>query len=164
MAHIAELVGVTPAEVLGTASFYEMFKMEPVGRYMVNICTNIACQLLGGEELLDIGHEAGTRSPENLDDRVLDKVLGRGPVTAEKEGVGGQVTAPRANQLSETFVLVLCHPAPRLRPTSIIYRTDGRGCQNVVAAQDVVRPVARGQGTQVTASTGSCPSSRHGRP
>jgi NADH-quinone oxidoreductase subunit E len=53
MAHIGELVGVTSAEVLGTASFYEMFKMEPVGRYMVNICTNIACQLLGGEELLE---------------------------------------------------------------------------------------------------------------
>ena len=52
MAHIGDLVGVTSAEVLGTASFYEMFKMEPVGRYMVNICTNIACQLLGGEELL----------------------------------------------------------------------------------------------------------------
>jgi len=29
-----------------------MFKMEPVGRYMINICTNISCQLLGGEELL----------------------------------------------------------------------------------------------------------------
>jgi NADH-quinone oxidoreductase subunit E len=52
MAHLAELVGVTPAEVLGTASFYEMFKFEPVGRYLVNVCTNIACQLLGGEELL----------------------------------------------------------------------------------------------------------------
>jgi NADH-quinone oxidoreductase subunit E len=52
MEHIAELVGVTPAEVLGTASFYEMFKREPVGRYMVNVCTNISCQLLGGEELL----------------------------------------------------------------------------------------------------------------
>jgi NADH-quinone oxidoreductase subunit E len=52
MAHIAELVDVTPAEVYGTASFYEMFKFEPVGRYMVNICTNISCQLMGGEELL----------------------------------------------------------------------------------------------------------------
>lgn len=52
MAHIAELVDVTPAEVFGTASFYEMFKFEPVGRYMVNICTNISCQLMGGEELL----------------------------------------------------------------------------------------------------------------
>lgn len=52
MAHIGELVGVSSAEVLGTASFYEMFKMEPVGTYVVNICTNIACQLVGGEELL----------------------------------------------------------------------------------------------------------------
>jgi NADH-quinone oxidoreductase subunit E len=52
MQHIAELVGVTPAEVLGTCSFYEMFKREPVGQYLVNVCTNISCLLLGGEELL----------------------------------------------------------------------------------------------------------------
>jgi NADH-quinone oxidoreductase subunit E len=52
MAHIAELIGVTPAEVLGTCSFYEMFKREPVGDYLVNVCSNIACMLLGGEELL----------------------------------------------------------------------------------------------------------------
>jgi len=53
MVHIAELVGVTPAEVLGTASFYEMFKREPVGKYVVNICTNISCLLMGGQELLE---------------------------------------------------------------------------------------------------------------
>ena len=53
MEHIAELVGVTPAEVLGTASFYEMLKLEPVGDYVVNVCTNIACMLNGGEELLE---------------------------------------------------------------------------------------------------------------
>src|SRR3546814_19136886 len=35
--HIAALVGVTPAEVLGTCSFYEMFKREPVGDYVVNV-------------------------------------------------------------------------------------------------------------------------------
>jgi NADH-quinone oxidoreductase subunit E len=57
MEHVAELVGATPAEVLGTASFYEMFKRRPVGRYLVNICTNISCQLLGAEELL---HHAET--------------------------------------------------------------------------------------------------------
>jgi NADH-quinone oxidoreductase subunit E len=53
MEHVAELVGVTPAEVLGTASFYEMFKREPVGRYVVSVCTNISCLLVGGEELLE---------------------------------------------------------------------------------------------------------------
>lgn len=54
MEHIAELIGITPAEVLGTCSFYEMFKRHPVGTYLVNVCTNISCMLLGGEELL--GH------------------------------------------------------------------------------------------------------------
>jgi NADH-quinone oxidoreductase subunit E len=53
MVHIAELVGVTPAEVLGTCSFYEMFKREPVGRYLVNICQGVACHIMGAEELID---------------------------------------------------------------------------------------------------------------
>ena len=71
MEHIAELVDVTPAEVLGTCSFYEMFKREPVGRYMVNICTNVACQVLGGEELLEhaeekLGIKAGNTTEDGL--------------------------------------------------------------------------------------------------
>jgi len=53
MCHVAELLGVTPAEVLGTASFYEMFKLEPIGRYAVNVCTQIACMLCGADELLE---------------------------------------------------------------------------------------------------------------
>ncbi len=52
MEHLAELVGVTPAEVLGTCSFYEMFKLAPTGRYLVNICGTMSCQLLGADELL----------------------------------------------------------------------------------------------------------------
>ena len=53
MRQIADLCGVTPAEVKGTGSFYEMFKFHPVGNYLINVCTNISCMLLGGEELLD---------------------------------------------------------------------------------------------------------------
>jgi len=52
MEHLAELVGVTPAEVLGTCSFYEMFIRHPVGKYKIDVCTNLSCQLVGGEELL----------------------------------------------------------------------------------------------------------------
>jgi NADH-quinone oxidoreductase subunit E len=71
MEHIAELVGVTPAEVLGTCSFYEMFKREPVGEYLVNVCTNISCLLLGGEELLQhleqrLGVRAGSTTSDGL--------------------------------------------------------------------------------------------------
>jgi NADH-quinone oxidoreductase subunit E len=69
MEHIAELVDVTPAEVLGTASFYEMFKREPVGDYVVTVCTNISCLLVGGEELLHhlehrLGVKAGSTTPD----------------------------------------------------------------------------------------------------
>ncbi len=71
MEHIAELVGVTPAEVIGTCSFYEMFKREPVGEYLVNVCTNISCLLLGGEELLHhleqrLGVRAGSTTSDGL--------------------------------------------------------------------------------------------------
>ena len=71
MVHIAELVGITPAEVYGTCSFYEMFKLAPVGRYCLNICTNISCQLDGGWELLEhaertLGIRAGGTTADGL--------------------------------------------------------------------------------------------------
>ena len=71
MAHIAELTGVTPAEVLGTASFYEMFKRHECGRYVVNVCTSIACHLVGGDELLHhaeqaLGIKAGATTADGL--------------------------------------------------------------------------------------------------
>ena len=71
MVHIAELVECTPAEVIGTCTFYEMFKRKPVGKYVVNICTNISCQLLGGEELLHhaehkLGIKGGATTPDGL--------------------------------------------------------------------------------------------------
>ena len=66
---IAELVGATPAEVKGTAGFYEMFRFEPVGTYLVNVCTNISCLLWGGEELLEHACESlGTEVGGTTDD------------------------------------------------------------------------------------------------
>jgi len=71
MAHIAELVGVTPAEVYGTATFYEMFKFEPVGRYCINVCTGISCHLLGAWELIEhaeqaVGVKSGGTTPDGM--------------------------------------------------------------------------------------------------
>jgi NADH-quinone oxidoreductase subunit E len=69
MVDIAGLVGVTPGEVLGTASFYDMLHTEPVGRYVVAVCTNIACLLGGAAELLEhaedsLGIGAGGTTPD----------------------------------------------------------------------------------------------------
>jgi NADH-quinone oxidoreductase E subunit len=57
MAHVGELVGLLPAEVRGTATFYDMFHFEPVGKYVLAICTNIACMLQGAYRLLEHAEE-----------------------------------------------------------------------------------------------------------
>jgi NADH-quinone oxidoreductase subunit E len=67
--HLAELVGCTPAEVLGTCSFYEMLKLEEVGRYAVNICTDISCMLLGADQLLHHAEQKlGVKSGQTTSD------------------------------------------------------------------------------------------------
>ena len=53
MAHVAELLDIDPAEVYGTASFYDMFFTHPVGRHLVSVCTNLACLINGADELLE---------------------------------------------------------------------------------------------------------------
>jgi NADH:ubiquinone oxidoreductase subunit E len=50
---VAEFLSLTPALVLGTCSFYTMFKTGPVGRLVVSVCTNIACLVNGGPELYE---------------------------------------------------------------------------------------------------------------
>ncbi len=58
IAEVAALTGTTTADVRGTASFYEMFHLEPVGKYVVSVCTNIACLLSGGLEMLEHASQA----------------------------------------------------------------------------------------------------------
>ena len=69
MEDIADLVGVSAAEVRGTASFYDMLHTEPVGRHVIAVCTNIACMLGGAYELLDhveerLGVRVGQTTPD----------------------------------------------------------------------------------------------------
>src|ERR1019366_2080963 len=71
IAEVAALTGTTPADVRGTASFYDMFHLEPVGKYVVGVCTNIACLLAGGEDLLEhagetLGCAVGATSGDGL--------------------------------------------------------------------------------------------------
>ena len=87
MEDVAELTGVTPAEVRGTASFYDMLHTEPVGRHVVAVCTNIACMLGGAYELL-----------EHVEERLGVRV--------------GQTTADGEFTLEEAECLAGCDTAP----------------------------------------------------
>jgi NADH-quinone oxidoreductase subunit E len=71
MSEIADLCGVTAAEVRGTATFYDMLHTEPVGTYVVSVCTNIACLLGGAAEFLEhaeaaLGVRAGGTTPDGV--------------------------------------------------------------------------------------------------
>ena len=62
MEEVAEWAGITPAQVQSVASFYTMYKREPVGTYLVSTCTSISCMLLGSDEVMEaIEAEAGAR-------------------------------------------------------------------------------------------------------
>jgi NADH-quinone oxidoreductase subunit E len=72
MRHVAELVDVTPAEVYGTASFYEMFRFEPTGKFLINICGTLSCALLGANELMHHAeHTLGIKAGSTTDDGLI---------------------------------------------------------------------------------------------
>ena len=62
---IAAYLGLEPIKVYEAATFYDMFNRAPVGTYNIKVCTNISCDLCGGEEVLDrFLEETGTRPGE----------------------------------------------------------------------------------------------------
>ncbi len=71
IAEVAERIGITELDVRNVVSYYSLMRTKPVGKYHVQVCTNIACMLRGGNELLHhcskrlgIGHKQTT--PDGL--------------------------------------------------------------------------------------------------
>ena len=65
--YVAELLGLSYSHVHGVASFYTMYFKKPMGQFHLQVCTNVSCMLLGGEEIyshisnkLGIGHNQRT--------------------------------------------------------------------------------------------------------
>ncbi|NIR37870.1 MAG: NAD(P)H-dependent oxidoreductase subunit E, partial [Actinobacteria bacterium] len=66
---VAELTGLTAAQVQSVATFYTMYKRDGVGRYLVSVCTSISCMLLGGDDVLDaVADETGVPDGETGED------------------------------------------------------------------------------------------------
>jgi NADH:ubiquinone oxidoreductase subunit E len=71
MRRVAELTGLTPAQVRSVATFYSMYKHD-AGRYVVSVCGSIACYLLGADGVLAaVEDETGVRSGETGADGVF---------------------------------------------------------------------------------------------
>lgn len=71
MVQVAQLTGLTSAQVQSVASFYTMYKRDHVGRYLISVCTSISCFLMGADEVLaavecESGAADGTTSSDDL--------------------------------------------------------------------------------------------------
>jgi len=65
----AEGLGETPAYCMAVASFYDMFHLEPVGRHLVEVCTNVSCALVGAQQVLEaFERELEVRAGETTED------------------------------------------------------------------------------------------------
>jgi NADH-quinone oxidoreductase subunit E len=69
MRDVAEILNLTPAQVLASASFYTMLKKKPQGEYLVSVCRNISCTHLGARDVIAraeraLGIEAGETTPD----------------------------------------------------------------------------------------------------
>ena len=68
---VAEVIGVSNAHAQGLATYHSLYWKKPVGKYVIMLCTNIACTLMGAETLLEhlekkLGiHEGGT-TPDGM--------------------------------------------------------------------------------------------------
>jgi NADH-quinone oxidoreductase E subunit len=87
MEYIGTLLNLSPAYVAAVASFYTMFNKEPVGRFHIQVCTNLSCTLLGAERIV----------------KCMEKKLGIGL---------GQTTLDQQFTLSEAECLGSCGTAP----------------------------------------------------
>lgn len=69
MREVAELTGLSSAQVQAVASFYTMYKRAPVGKYLVSVCTSISCYLRGADAVLEaIENETGVLDGEMTPD------------------------------------------------------------------------------------------------
>jgi NADH-quinone oxidoreductase E subunit len=93
MERVAEILDLPPAVVRGVASFYTMYNTRPVGRFLIQVCTNVACNLCGGDEVAEAFLEhAGAASGETSSDGLFTVI------EAECLGACGFPTAVQINE------------------------------------------------------------------
>lgn len=114
MREIAGLLGIQPVEVLGTCSFYTMFKRDPVGRLVVSVCTNVSCYVNGGSELHDSLQQRYAEDPDvTVEEVECLAACDQAPVLQVNYEYHGALTPEVAEGLIDDY------KAGRLRPRTI---------------------------------------------
>jgi NADH-quinone oxidoreductase subunit E len=81
---VADALETTPAYCKAVASFYDQFHLAPVGKHLVEVCTNVSCAVIGAQHVVDrfeqeLGCHAGETSPDgNVTLRTIECLGGCG--------------------------------------------------------------------------------------
>ena len=105
--HIAERTGLTPAKIMGVATFYSQFRFTAVGKYLIMVCKGTACYVNGAERIIDaIQEELGIGNNETTEDGLFSlsivSCLGccsLAPVMMINEDTYGSLTPDKVKQI-----------------------------------------------------------------
>jgi NADH-quinone oxidoreductase E subunit len=106
---VAEALGVKPDEVESVVTFYSMYYTQPLGKYVIKVCTSISCYLRGCDDLLGhleqrLGIRRGQTTPDGrftLDHIECLAACGMAPVLQVNGQFVEKVTPERADRLIE---------------------------------------------------------------
>lgn len=78
---VGELLNIPRTTVKSVSSFYAMFRHQPMGRHVIQLCTNVACMIMGGESLVDLlksryGLEPNSTAPDKRFSLVIMECIG----------------------------------------------------------------------------------------
>ncbi|WP_197497312.1 NADH-quinone oxidoreductase subunit NuoE [Mycobacterium sp. 852013-51886_SCH5428379] len=130
IAFCARRLGLTDAEVTAVATFYSMYRRTPTGDYLVGVCTNTLCAIMGGDEILD----------------ALEDHLG---VSA------GQTTDPADGQAAITLEHIECNAACDYAPV-VMVNWEFFDNQTPSSARDLVDSLRAGTPTTPTRGAPLC--------
>jgi len=149
----AEVLGLTTAEVKGVASFYTMFKDEPVGEYHIGVCINPGCGILGGDAIWDalsselgVGHDEVTEDGKVSLERIeCQAACTHAPVLTANWEFMDNMTVESARQLVEDLREgreVISTRGPQIRDFKAQERTlsgiDDDGLSQIPATDDLM--------------------------
>lgn len=108
---IAEFLEIAPAEALDTASFYEEYWLKPKGKYLVQVCRSLTCELCGSQELTEqVQTQLGLEPFQTSADKRFTLVeleclgaCGSAPVVMVNERLYENVDVSQLRQILETL-------------------------------------------------------------
>ena len=111
MTEIAKILEITPEDVLGVVTFYTMYHQQSVGKYHIQVCTNVSCMLKGGYEIyVRVKEKLGIDNMQVTQDKLfsLEEVecmgsCGTAPMIAVNEDYFENLTNEKTEQIIESL-------------------------------------------------------------